>query len=82
MSKKTRTATTDSDKTWHWTGKTQEAFHLLKSHLMNAPMLGYPDFSRPFDLETDALLQGLGAVLSQRDENDKSRVITYASRSL
>ena len=49
---------------------------------MSAPVLGYPDFSRPFDLETDALLQGLGAVLSQKDENGKGRDITYASRSL
>ena len=75
-------AITDSDKKFNWTGEHQEAFDLLKTHLMSAPVQGYPDFSRPFDLETDALLQGLGAVLSQRDENGKSRVITYASRSL
>ena len=73
---------TNSDKKFNWTGEHQEAFTLLKTHLMSVPVLGYPDFSRPFDLETDALLQGLGAVLSQRDENGKSRVITYASRSL
>ena len=75
-------AISDSDKKFNWTGEHQEAFDLLKTHLMSAPVLGYPDFSRPFDLETDGLLQGLGAVLSQRDENGKSRVIAYASRSL
>ena len=75
-------AITDSDKKFNWTGEHQEAFNLLKTHLMSVPVLGFPDFSRPFDLETDALLQGLGAVLSQRDENGKSRVIAYASRSL
>ena len=73
---------TDSDKKFHWTGEHQEAFDLLKTHLMSAPVLGYPDFSRPFDLETDASMQGLGAILSQRDENGKSRVIAYCSRSL
>ena len=75
-------AITNSDKKFNWTGKHQEAFNLLKSRLMSAPVLGYPDFLRPFDLETDASLQRLGAALSQRDENGKSRVITYASRSL
>ena len=75
-------AVTDSDKKFNWTGKHQEAFDLLKTHLTSAPVLGHPDFSRPFDLETNALLQGLGAVLSQRDENGKSRVIAYANRSL
>ena len=73
---------TNSDKKFNWTGEHQEAFSLLKTPLMSVPALGYSDFLRPFDLETDVLLQGLGAVLSQRDENDKSRVITYASRSL
>ena len=26
-------------------------FHLLKVYLTSAPVLGYPDFSHPFDLE-------------------------------
>ena len=50
--------------------------------MTSVPVLGYPDFSRPFDLETDALMQGLGAILSQRDEDGKSQVIAYASRLL
>ena len=54
----------------------------LKSHLTRAPVLGYPDFSQPFKLETDASLQGLGAILSQRDEKGTNCVIAYMSRSL
>ena len=75
-------AMTDSDKKFNWADEHQEAFDLLKTHLMSVPVLGYPDFLRPFNLGTDALLQGLGTVLSQRDKNGKSKVITYASRSL
>ena len=37
-----------------WAAKHQEAFELLKSWLRSAPVLGYPDFSQPFKLETDA----------------------------
>ena len=33
-------------------------------------------------LETDASLQGLGAVLSQQDEAGKLHIIAYASQSL
>ena len=57
-------------------------FDLLKTCLTSAPVLGYPDFSNPFELEMDASLQGLGTVLSQRDETDTSHVIAFASRSL
>ena len=50
--------------------------------MTSATVLGYPDFSCPFELQTDASLQGLGAILSQRDETGTSHVITFASRSL
>ena len=44
-------------------------------------MLGYADYSLPFILETDASLEGPGAVLSQK-QNGQRRVVAYASRSL
>ena len=65
-----------------WTGDHQKAFNLLKANLTSMPVLAYMDFSLPFELETDPSLQGLGAVLSQRDENGKGCVIAYVSWSL
>ena len=44
--------------------------------------MAYPDYSKPFLLETDASLKALGAVLSQKSDDDTVRVIVYASRSL
>ena len=42
----------------------------------------YPDFERPFILETDASGDGLGAVLAQQQEDGTVAPIAYASRSL
>ena len=67
---------------FQWTGKHQEAFHLLKVSLTSAPVLGYPDFCHPFELETNTSLQGLGTILFQRDKTGTSHVIAFASRSL
>ena len=45
------------------------------------PVLKAPDFKRPFELHTDWAKIGLGAVLSQRDDDTIDYVIAYASRS-
>ena len=55
---------------------------LLKRHLCSAPILAYPQFDRPFTLQTDASDVGLGAVLTQVDLSGHEHVISYASRSL
>ena len=64
-----------------WTEQCQTAFDSLKEKLVNPLILGYPDFTRAFILETDASDRGLGAVLSQ-EQDGKRRVIAYASRGL
>lgn len=64
-----------------WRQEHQEAFDSLKHALTTAPVLGFADFTKPFILETDASHQGLGALLLQEQEG-KTRVIAYASRSL
>ena len=64
-----------------WTKECEEAFTELKSKLTSAPVLGYPDFTKPFILEIDASFSGLGAVLSQDQESGRV-VLSYASRGL
>ena len=65
-----------------WVSEHQKAFDALKLPLTTAPVLGYPNFKREFILETDASLRGLGAVLSQVDEQGKTHIIAYASWTL
>ena len=64
-----------------WIQEHQEAFDALKNALTTAPVLGFADITKPFILETDASHQGLGVLLLQEQEG-RTRVIAYASRSL
>ena len=64
-----------------WDTVCQAAFDELREKLTSTPVLGFPDFSKPFRLETDASQEGLGAVLSQ-EQDGRYRVIAYASRRL
>ena len=65
-----------------WGDREEAAFVLLKKKLTEAPMLAFADFEKPFILETDASFEGLGAILSQKQDNGKVKVVAYASRRL
>ena len=57
----------------------QEAFDHLKAACLQAPILAFPDFDKPFLLETDVSGKGLGAVLSQKQSDGWYHPIAYAS---
>ena len=56
-----------------------EAFDHLKAACLQAPILAFPDFNRPFLLKTDASGKGLGAVLSQKQADGRYHPIAYVN---
>ena len=59
-----------------------EAFNILKEKCVNAPVLAFPDFKKPFLLETDASGKGLRAVLSQKQDDGRYHPVAYASQTM
>ncbi|TYZ59082.1 hypothetical protein PybrP1_007202 [[Pythium] brassicae (nom. inval.)] len=66
------------DVEWRWSDEEEQAFVALKSALVTKPVLQYPDFGRPFILNTDASKVGLGAALMQ-ERDGKMLPVAYAS---
>nr|GEU43186.1 retrotransposon protein, putative, Ty3-gypsy subclass [Tanacetum cinerariifolium] len=64
-------------KKYIWKEDQESAFQLLKQKIYEALILALPEGNDDFVVYCDASLQGLGAVLMQ-----KEKVITYASRQL
>ena len=59
-----------------------EAYDKLKMALHSSIILSFPDFTRPFQVGTDASDRGLGAILYQEEEEGKPKYIAFAARSL
>ena len=72
---------TEKDKPFIWTTECEKAFQLLKTELTQAPILAYPNPEGQLILDTDASQFGIGAVLSQM-QDDQERVLAYYSRTL
>ena len=64
-----------------WTEEQLAQIEDIRAAVCSPPVLVHPDWSKPFELHTDACGHGLGAVLTQQVD-DKARVVHYASRAL
>ena len=62
---------------WKWGEQQGKAFQMAKRIIAREVMLAYPDFTKPFDLHTDASHYQLGAVISQN-----GKPIAFYSRKL
>ncbi|MGL6131244.1 MAG: ribonuclease H family protein [Fusobacteriaceae bacterium] len=58
------------------------AFIHLKNQLCKNTIRSQPNFTQQFILTTDASQTGIGAILSQKNQDGKERVISYFSRNL
>ncbi|XP_062825789.1 uncharacterized protein LOC134295999 [Anolis carolinensis] len=63
-----------------WSSKCQESMDNLKRALTSDSVLKAPNFDNPFILTCDASDTGLGAVLSQIDEDGEDRPILFLSK--
>ena len=69
------------DRPWEWGDKQEAAFLELKSQLCGAAILKLPDPYRPFILTTDWSQRGMGAILSELEQEGEEHPVCYASRS-
>ena len=81
VTKLTTDANERSEPKKYWSSECQKSFEQVKQCLVSSKVLGFPDFTLPFEVEIDSSLIGLGAVLYQHQKGRRV-VISYASRKL
>ncbi|XP_011270284.1 hypothetical protein CAOG_08673, partial [Capsaspora owczarzaki ATCC 30864] len=63
-----------------WSAECEKSFRAIQQALVQAPVLAYPDTSRPFEIFSDASDLALGGVLMQRSESgDGLHPVAYYS---
>ena len=67
---------------FEWNPKAEQSFQTLKHAFLERPILKMVDQSEPFELECDASMYALGAVLLQRDTNGDKHPVAYFSKAL
>ena len=55
-------------KPWHWDEVHQKAFDNVKATVVKDVTLAYPDFTKPFEIYTDASKRQLGSMITQNNK--------------
>lgn len=78
------TRLTRKDEKFLWGAEQQTAFAQLRDTLLKRPILGYPDYDRPFHIFTDASSVAQAGALMQEDKTSPKKfyAIAYCSRTL
>ena len=66
---------------FEWTLARQKAFKVIKAKLAIAPVVAHPNFDKPFILYTDVSGGGIGAILHQKGDDSRERIIACTSRT-
>ncbi|QRW20573.1 Retrotransposable element Tf2 protein [Rhizoctonia solani] len=72
---------TKKDSPWSWDVLEEQAFQELKALVTKAPVLIHSNPNLPYYLETDASGIAMGAILSQRGEDNRLHPVAYMSKS-
>ncbi|VDB94093.1 unnamed protein product [Peniophora sp. CBMAI 1063] len=67
---------------WRWEEVEQEAFDKMKHAFTSSPVLLMPDPTKPYQVECDVSDFAIGAVLSQRGEDNDWHPVAYLSHAL
>lgn len=67
---------------WRWGDEEQSAYEQLRDALTSEPILRAPDWGRQFELSVDWARHAVAACLSQRDDQGREYVVSYASKRL
>lgn len=65
-----------------WPEAADDSFNQLKKCLSSAPVLNQPDFTKPFFIQCDASIVGVGSVLFQLSDDGEEHPIAFHSKKL
>lgn len=67
-------------KEWKWTDEHEQAFVKLKESLAKDAVQVHPDYKKPFIVDCDASDIGMGAILSQKQDDKSEKIVVLDSR--
>lgn len=73
---------TKLNKPFTWSARANEAFENLKIKLLSPPILRHPNLNKDFIIFSDSSGFSVGCTLAQKDDNNQTYAIAYASRKL